>query len=452
MVLPLFICAFLISSYISVISSRKSMLGISSQFAIYKISELQRYIDSQWSTLEQNALTENLIYREIVRQATSAYAQSMIRSDADRVFIVDEAGIPVIVVGQEPSEEIDWESGVETIPLELPELSEFRIGTSNFFGVVREYKPLGWTIYVVSKGDEFFAGTRRTTMKQILTFAISTVMIVPLLIIFLSYLAGPIRRIQEGVHRITVDKDFKTKIDMEFPDEVGRLAHDFNVMNNNLDVAYRKLKKYALSEAIARKEVIYRETQTLSVLGKLSDFKDPETGAHITRVSRYSQMLARALGESQDWIDLILNASPLHDIGKVGIPEAILLKPGQLSATEYDIMKLHTTYGREILRNSRSKYLQAGSEIAYTHHEKYDGTGYPRGIKGKDIPLSGRIVSVADVFDALTTKRPYKQPWTIDRTAEFLLEQRGKHFDPKLATLFVDNLAEAKRIYEKIVE
>lgn len=199
----------------------------------------------------------------------------------------------------------------------------------------------------------------------------------------------------------------------------------------------------------ATAEIVEREHETLKVLGRTAEFKDPETGSHIARVAHYSKMLAKYHGLDDKAQDLIFYAAPFHDIGKVGTADAILLKPAKLDDDEFSIMKQHTVIGYEILKNASSRYLQEGAIIALNHHEKFDGTGYPAGKSGENIPLSARIVAVADVFDALTSIRPYKKAWSFDDAVEFLIMQSGKHFDPKLVNIFVQHLAEVQVIFNK---
>ncbi len=159
-------------------------------------------------------------------------------------------------------------------------------------------------------------------------------------------------------------------------------------------------------------------------------------------------MLAREFNLSSKDQELIFYASPFHDLGKVGIEDKILLKPGKLDNDEYTIMKEHANIGYEILKDSQSEYLKAGAIIAKDHHEKYNGLGYPEGKKGEDIHIFGRIVAIVDVFDALTSSRPYKRAWTFEEAVNLLIEEKGKHFDPKLIDLFVENLDEVKEIYK----
>jgi response regulator RpfG family c-di-GMP phosphodiesterase len=194
-------------------------------------------------------------------------------------------------------------------------------------------------------------------------------------------------------------------------------------------------------------EIMLREAETLSVLGKAAEYKDRETSLHIARVAHYSQLIARMIGTPAADQDALFNASALHDIGKLGIPDAVLLKPGRLNAGEFAVMQTHTMIGYNILKDSRSQHLLTGAMIALTHHEKYDGTGYPMRLKGEEIPLFGRIVGIADVFDALTTKRPYKEVWPLERAFAHLAQERGRHFDPTLIYAFLSNSLGVEWIY-----
>ena len=181
----------------------------------------------------------------------------------------------------------------------------------------------------------------------------------------------------------------------------------------------------------ATAELRAREQETILLLCRASEYRDPETGAHIQRMAHYSCLIAAELGLSAAEQEDMLNAAPMHDIGKVGTPDHILLKPGRLSDDEMVIMRQHAEIGYRILKDCQARMLQLAAEIAYTHHERYDGSGYPVGHAGEQIPLVGRIVAVADVFDALTSVRPYKQAWTMDAARQYLLDNCNTHFDPQ---------------------
>lgn len=211
----------------------------------------------------------------------------------------------------------------------------------------------------------------------------------------------------------------------------------------DLEIARKKLALRAdtLAEEVSKATaaILQRERETVLRLSKAAEYRDPETGAHILRMAHYSELIARGLGLPLADQQLLLEAAPMHDIGKVGITDAILLKPGRLSPEEFEIMKGHAQIGHEILKDSSSKVLKTGAEIALGHHEKFDGSGYPQGLAGEQIPIFSRIVAVADVFDALTSERPYKPAWSLERAAEHLKSQAGAHFDPACVQVFFEH-------------
>jgi len=187
----------------------------------------------------------------------------------------------------------------------------------------------------------------------------------------------------------------------------------------------------------ATAEITAREKEAILRLSRAAEYRDPETGMHLLRMSNYTRLIAAQLGLPDAEQELLLDAAPMHDIGKVGTPDHILLKPGKLTPEEFGTMKQHATIGYEILRDSVSPLLQCAAELALAHHEKFDGSGYPRGVAGGAIPLHGRIVAVADVFDALTSERPYKKAWPLADAAEFLRKNAGSHFDPVCVDAFL---------------
>jgi two-component system response regulator RpfG len=196
----------------------------------------------------------------------------------------------------------------------------------------------------------------------------------------------------------------------------------------------------------ATSEVRLRERETLLRLARAGEYRDEETGNHIIRMAKYSRIIAEHLGLSESEAEVIEMAAPMHDIGKIGIRDEILLKPGKLTTDEFEIMKDHTMIGYEILKDSPSKYLQLGAIIALGHHEKFDGTGYPYGKKGDEIPLEARIVAVADVYDALVSERPYKNAWSIQAAIEYMESHSGKHFDPECFAAFKAQLDKITKI------
>ncbi|MFC3150982.1 HD domain-containing phosphohydrolase [Litoribrevibacter euphylliae] len=206
-----------------------------------------------------------------------------------------------------------------------------------------------------------------------------------------------------------------------------------------------RLLEHKVSERT--RELEQTRLQIIRRLGRAAEFKDNETGFHVIRMSYYSRLMAEAITKNPMWSNLIFQAAPMHDIGKIGIPDHILLKTGKLTNDEWQIMQKHPQFGASILGDDDgSDLLHLAKEIALGHHEKWDGTGYPNQLKGKEIPLSARIVAIADVFDALTTARPYKDAWSVVDAVEYIEKNAGKHFDPALVKVFKEQLPAMLRI------
>ncbi|CZZ95568.1 metal-dependent phosphohydrolase [Bordetella ansorpii] len=192
--------------------------------------------------------------------------------------------------------------------------------------------------------------------------------------------------------------------------------------------------------------------QIIQRLGAAAEYKDNETGLHVIRMSHYAKVLALAAGYSQTAAEEVLHASPMHDIGKIGIPDAILKKPGKLTDEEWTVMRRHPIIGGKIIGDHRSGLLRMARIIAEGHHEKWDGTGYPRGLKGEQIPHVARIVALVDVFDALTSERPYKSAWPVDEAVDYIVKASGTFFDPELVPLFVECLPDLLAIRDQWVD
>jgi response regulator RpfG family c-di-GMP phosphodiesterase len=199
----------------------------------------------------------------------------------------------------------------------------------------------------------------------------------------------------------------------------------------------------------ATSSIVSREIETIVRLTRAAEFRDDVTGMHVIRVGHMCAALARSIGLPEEECKMLLLAAPMHDIGKVAISDEILLKPGKLTPEEFEIMKQHTTAGYEVLRGSESPMLQCAAEIALTHHERFDGTGYPRALCGSSIPLSGRLCSIVDVFDALTSRRPYKEAWSIEDALATIDADSGTQFDPDVASVFREALDEILAIKER---
>ena len=209
-------------------------------------------------------------------------------------------------------------------------------------------------------------------------------------------------------------------------------------LNHYLDKAV--LKRTAQLEE-RNQQLIKSQLEVLERLALAAEFRDNETGMHVIRMSHYAHIIGQELGLNDHDSTLLLNSASMHDVGKVGIPDAILLKPGKLDPEEWETMKTHPSIGAQILANSTSKWLESSRVIALTHHERWDGKGYPHGLQGDQIPLFGRITAVADAFDALTSARPYKQAWPVEQAVAVIQQGSGTQFEPRIVTAFVKTLA-----------
>ncbi|WP_029893910.1 HD domain-containing phosphohydrolase [Desulfohalovibrio reitneri] len=226
-------------------------------------------------------------------------------------------------------------------------------------------------------------------------------------------------------------------------DEVRRYQEQLEdmvqVRTEALQLAVENLKEQQRHTLSAHQEAIH-------CLCSAAEFKDTETAHHIVRIGHMCGVLAEAMGLPADEAETLRHAAPMHDVGKIGVPDAILLKPGPLSPEEWDVMRDHARIGAKILSGATSSLLETGSLVALTHHEKWDGSGYPQGLAGENIPMCGRITALADVFDALTSARPYKEPFSVEKALDIMAEGRGSHFDPTLYDVFTANIDQILRI------
>jgi len=276
-------------------------------------------------------------------------------------------------------------------------------------------------------------------MNNIVIFSLFTLIILlALFLIFTKYIHKPLDIVRKNLHYFfDFFKDAKKGFiptEINSNDEFGEMSKE---INENIQTVLE-----------LHHEIEETQKEILVTMGTIAEAHSEETSNHIKRVAKYSALLAKYYGLSDDEIKVFKDASTMHDIGKIAIPDHILKKPGKLDSNEFEIMKSHAIHGYNMLKHSKKPLLKAAATIAYEHHEKYNGTGYPRGLKEKNIHIYGRIVALADVFDALGSDRIYKKAWDDEKVFSFIKEEKGKYFDPELVDIFFRHLDEFKEIRE----
>lgn len=224
-----------------------------------------------------------------------------------------------------------------------------------------------------------------------------------------------------------------------------------NLLENHLNKKYLKDMNNILEAKVAQRtnELAQSQQEALESLAYAAEFRDKDTASHTVRVGWYSRLLGEKIGISGNELEVLFQAAPMHDIGKIGIADSILMKPGKLTPEEWKIMQSHSEVGAEILGHHSSPLMQAAKEIAMYHHEKWDGSGYPKGLAGTEIPINARVVIVADIFDALTIDRPYKDAWEVTKAIDYIEGESGRFFDPEIVQAFTDIIPEFLRVREE---
>lgn len=433
--IPVIVGALVVNSVIQGMSSERGVELAMTRLLLYKSEDLMRHIENQWSLLLENGLQNDPAYTESLRRSVRTYAATMLRSDGEWIIAFDEDGVVQFSVGARVADSGIQEdfSVIEDDDVWIDEViaGESRIGYG-FFS-----PSLGWSIYITDIKESYYGDITLLRWNSIIMIALTTVLAAIFVILFIKRSLKPLGDIITDMHGIMVNRDFGQRVKPVQNDEIGELAREFNLMSDYLERAMSRLKSIAHMEAEARIEIRDRERETLNVLSLISDHKDPETARHTTRVGLYAALLAELRGDSREEVDLMRWAAPLHDLGKVGIPDAILMQSSSLSEDQQKIMQNHVLIGHSVLKHSKSPILRAGADIALSHHERWDGSGYPSGLKGMDITVRGRITGLADVFDALTTVRPYKEAWAFERSMDWVRGNRGILFDPEIVDLFL---------------
>lgn len=449
-IIPVIAGSFLVSGYLTGLFIDRGIKKAMNRLMVYKAEDLMRHASSQWNLLLENNLQNDSAYRESLRRSIRSYSITMLREDGEWILAVDEEMDIVFSIGASVADELLRESILDNTLLKSGNVwidgsfgGEERIGYGFFLPT------LGWTVYITDLRRSFFGDLSYIRLFYTIMVLFTAIVSSLFIIFYVRRSMRPLRTVISDMHGIVQNRNFENRVTPVQNDEVGELARGFNLMSDYLDRAMTRLKNIAHSEAGARIEIRNRERETLDVLSRVSGYKDPETARHTSRVGMYASLISELRGDSLEESDLMRWAVPLHDIGKVGIPDAILLKTGALNAKERSVMEFHVSIGYEVLKGSASPVLRAGADIAISHHERWDGSGYPGGLKGNDIPVRGRITGLVDVFDALTTARPYKKAWTFEQAIEFILGKSGIEFDPELVELFIGGLDRVRAILDE---
>lgn len=438
-IMPLVVAVVVTGGVLASVASRTALTRVATRLMAYKAEQLRDFSFSQWEVISDLGLAGDTVYRRAAEAAVQSYATSLIRRDTEWIFAVDKNGRIVMSttgVAADVADEVgdDVASIIETSS--FPGWFDGSINEIDRVGEIFRFPPFGWTFFVTEHHESFYRDVAQITYSHSVILLVSLVVAAILVSLFVSVIVRPIERLSSTMLWVHESGDLSCRAQIEYADEVGLLATNFNTMTTSLEKSYEVLRETARAEEEARRLATKREEETLLVLGRATEFRDADTGEHIDRVGILCGLLMRLLGGTEEEVTLIRKSAPLHDVGKIGISDTILLKPGKLTPEEFDTMKQHTLIGWNILKDSESIFLRDGARIALSHHERWDGTGYPTGTSGEEIPLIGRITAVVDVFDALTSVRPYKSAWDPRDAREFILDQRGAHFDPRIVDIF----------------
>ena len=312
----------------------------------------------------------------------------------------------------------------------------------NLFKIINDVSTYSNTIKIdiLNNSDNI---AKRSTLIVIIVGLVLLLLIIFSAFTLISRINIPLAGIIDFIKKISSHKISLLKnIPIEVEDEFGQLSNTFNKMTSSLHNNMNEIKELNIEIEDTQKEVIF-------TMGAIGESRSKETSNHVRRVAAYSELLAKKYPLDEHTVKILKEASPMHDIGKVGIPDSILKKPALLDAQEWKIMKTHAQLGYEMLKYSKREILKTASIVAYEHHEKWDGSGYPRGLKEEEIHIFGRITALADVFDALGSNRCYKRAWPLDKLLKLFKEERGKHFEPKLVDILFENLDDFLAIQKK---
>jgi len=379
-IIPVISGSLLISGFVTDLYADRGVKKVMNRLMEYKAEDLIRHTSSQWNLLLENELQEDPAYLESLKTSVRTYSITMLQEQGEWILAVDEGMNIVFSVGAPVQDAVLLESVGKNLTGESGDVwidgdfgGEKRVGYGFFLPA------LGWTVYITELQKTFFADLNFIRWNSIIMVLLTAIISSLFIYYYVRRSMRPLNTVITDMKDIVRNRNFEKRVVPVQNDEVGELAREFNLMSDYLDRAMTRLKNTARSEIETRIEIRNRERETLEVLSRVSDHKDPETARHTSRVGMYASLLSELRGDSPEEADLMRWSVPLHDIGKVGIPDAILLKNGTLSRKERLIMEKHVIIGYEVLKDSASPILRAGADIAISHHERWDGSGYPGG-------------------------------------------------------------------------
>jgi response regulator RpfG family c-di-GMP phosphodiesterase len=436
--LPLVFVSVTVSGGLSFFQFQTALTRLVNHHLTYKAEQLRDYLYSQWSMVEKLKLQDTEGYRKATVLSFRTYAASLLRQDTERVLVTDAKGRLTDRIALD-----GLPGGASSVTLPGSGWFSGLVEGAEAVGVSFQFKPFVWTVALVEQRSAYFSPLIDLLTMHLWILLVSICGASTVVWFYVGRVVGPIERLTRAIEEVTTTDELSGRVHAESPDEIGTLADRFNTMLAHLDQRRQ-------AETRARETVSQREVETLYLLARLSETRDEETGLHLMRIGMLSARLSRHLGYDEDEQNLMHNSAPLHDLGKIGVPDAILSKPGKLTPHEFEVMQKHTIYGYELLKDSHSPFLIEGASIALNHHERWDGSGYPNGIAGETIPLRSRIVALVDVFDALLSERPYKRPWSTEDVRAHIRGESGRHFDPRLAQVFDDHYDDLFELFESL--
>lgn len=447
-ILPVLVVSFAVAGVSAILLSRAGMIRLAMRNLAFKAETLKQYGEAQWGLVVAQGFDADPAFVEAARASFGRHAETLLREETESILALDLDGALALYAGRTAAPESVPPALTALMRQGLTGAVRFADGVGERFGQAFYFAPFGWYVVASDLASSIFAETQRLSVALVVALVASVSVAFALLLLLSRSIARPITRLAASMGSIVETNDFSSRMEPESDDEVGLLTLRFAELCREIDRSYHRIGEIATREVEARVELVERDIEALLALGKVSEYRDEETSNHTLRVGLYADLVGARFYPDEEERRVLAYAAPMHDLGKIGVPDAILLKPGRLTPEEYDRMKAHAAIGHAILKEFRSPFLVKAAEISLSHHERWDGKGYPNGLSGEAIPLSGRILAVLDVFDALVSERPYKRAWPLGEAFDHIASERGGHFDPAVVDAFLDARARIVSVFE----